>query len=143
MDSLTVPHGSYIRLARSDIGGACGQRFGPRGSRPVRAVIVTCRFAGGSEDFEQLADVLFACDRGADREVSVDRVLVAAAVSLACDVAGCRQLGHDAVRGPLCDPDPIADLSQPDTRILGDADQHEGVVGQKRPVPRGVDGHGF
>jgi hypothetical protein len=63
------------------------------------------------EYLEQLPDVLLARDRVMDREVGVDRVLVAAPVSLARDVPGCGQLAHDAMRGALCDPDPLTNLT--------------------------------
>ena len=82
----------------------------------------------------QLADILLAGVRVGKRNVSVDLVLVAATVSLAGDVAGGGQLSDDAMGGPFGDPDLVADLAQANAGIVGDADQHPGVVGQKRPT---------
>jgi hypothetical protein len=68
--------------------------------------------------------------------VGLDRVVIAATVAPARDVAGGCQLGHDPVSGPFGDPDRVADLAQADARVMRDAEQHLGVVGQKRPAWR-------
>ena len=65
-------------------------------------------------------------------------VVVAAAVASPRDVAGFRQVVNDPVGGAFGDPDPVANLSQADGRILRDAEQDERVIGQERP--RGGDG---
>ena len=83
---------------------------------------------------EQVADVLVARDRVRKRKVGVDRVVVAAPVALARDVAGVGELGDDPMRGPLGDTDALADVAQANSGVTGDADQHLGVVGQKRPT---------
>ena len=62
-----------------------------------------------------------------------DRVVVAAPVSLARDVAGGDEVTHDAVCGALGDPDGVADVAQADVGVFGQADQDLCVVGQKRP----------
>jgi hypothetical protein len=73
--------------------------------------------------------------------VGLDRVLVAAAVALAGDVAGGGELADDAVGGAFGDPDRLADVAQADARVVGDAEQHLGVVGQKRPSGPTVSRH--
>ena len=75
-----------------------------------------------------------ACDRVREWEVGVDRVVVAAAVSVACDVTGVGELGDDSMRGPFGDPDALADVAQANAGVTGDADQHLGVVGEKCPT---------
>jgi hypothetical protein len=62
---------------------------------------------------EQLPDVLIttACDRIMNGEVGVDRVLIAATVPLACDVADVTQLNDDAVHGTFRDPNPLCDFA--------------------------------
>jgi hypothetical protein len=42
------------------------------------------------------------------------------------------------VRRAFGDPHRVADLAQPDAWIVGDAEQHSRVVGQKRPGGRSV-----
>src|ERR1700729_893200 len=38
------------------------------------------------------------------------------------------------MRGPFGDPDALADVPQANARVTGDADQHLGVVSEKRPT---------
>jgi hypothetical protein len=70
--------------------------------------------------------------------VRIDRVMVAAPDPSASYVAGGAQLRDDPVRGPLGDPDAIADVAQADAGIAGDAEQDEGVVGEESPGQRGA-----
>ena len=88
-----------------------------------------------------MSDVLVAGDRIMDREVGVDRVLVATPVPFSRDVSGVGQLDDDPVRGALGDPHPVTDLTQANAGIIGDADQHLGVVGQERPARCSVIAH--
>jgi hypothetical protein len=64
-----------------------------------------------------------------------------AAVACTRDIAGGREPDDDSVHGTFGDPNAIADLAQADTRILGNAQQHPGVVGQKRPRWGYASGH--
>jgi hypothetical protein len=95
------------------------------------------------EDLEELSDILLARDRVVDRELGVDRVLVAAPISLARDVPGGGELDDDAMRGTLGDPDPFTDLAQSNAWIVSDADQYLGVVGQERPTRCAFPNHHF
>ena len=83
---------------------------------------------------ERLPDVPFADDRVRQRNVPIDRVLVAAPISPARDVPGGGELDDDSMRGTLGYPDPFTDLAQANAGIAGGADQDPGVVGQKRPA---------
>ena len=65
-----------------------------------------------------------------------DLVPISASLSLAEHVALFDQLGQNPVGGTLGDPDRGADVAQPDARVLGDADQHLGVVREERPCRR-------
>ena len=93
------------------------------------------------QDVEQLPDALRAGDRVGEREVRVDRVPIAPALSLAGDVAGGAELGHDPVRGAFGDPDSVPDVAQADAGVVGNAEQDPGVIGQERPGGCGVLGH--
>jgi hypothetical protein len=92
------------------------------------------------DDCEQVADALAAGERVGDGALGLDRVVVAAAHAPPGDVAGVRELADDAVRGALGDPDRFADVAQAGAGVLGEAQQHGGVVGEKGPggcpVPR-------
>jgi hypothetical protein len=93
------------------------------------------------EDGQEVADLLLAGERVGEGQVGLDRVVVAAAVALARDVVGGGELGDDAVRGAFGDPDRLADLAQADAGVVRDAEQHLGVVGEKRPAGRSVPMH--
>jgi uncharacterized membrane protein YbhN (UPF0104 family) len=88
------------------------------------------------EDGDQLADAPVAGEGVGDRQVRADRVAVASADPLAGHVACVGELSDDAVRGPLGDPDRVADLAQTDAGVLRDADEHLSVVGEERPGTR-------
>jgi hypothetical protein len=55
--------------------------------------------------------------------MAVHEVGVTPAVALPGDKRGGLELGHDALYGPLGDPDLIGDIPQADLRILGEAKQ--------------------
>jgi len=101
------------------------------GSR--RRVSVSLR---SGEDCEEVADLLLAGERIGQRQVGLDGVVVAAPVAPARDVAGVGELDDDPVRGAFGDPDRLADLPQADARVMRDAQQYLGVVGEKRPAGR-------
>jgi hypothetical protein len=67
--------------------------------------------------------------------------VVAAAVAPARDVAGGGELDDDPVRGAFCDPDRLADLAQADAWVVRDAEQHLGMVGEKRPCRGSISRH--
>jgi len=74
----------------------------------------------------------------AHREVAPDRVGVAAPEPGAVDVAGLDEVGKDPLRRTLRDPDPFGDVTQPHVRVLGEAEQHLGVIGHEGPGPRAL-----
>ena len=63
-----------------------------------------------------------------------DRVHVAAPDPRPLHVPTINKIGHDPVRSPLTDPDQPGDLRYPNLRVLGNANQHMTVIGQKRPT---------
>jgi hypothetical protein len=66
----------------------------------------------------------------------LDPVAVAAAVLVLDDVPGVGQVGDDAVRAAFGDSQAGGDVPQPGSRVLGDAEQDSGVLGQETPVLR-------
>jgi len=66
--------------------------------------------------------------------VRLNLIAVAAAVFLLDHVPGLGQVGDDAVRAALGDPQVGGDVPQPRAWILGDAQQDAGVVGQEAPA---------
>jgi hypothetical protein len=73
--------------------------------------------------------------------MGLDRVVGAAADARTRDIAGSREPDDDSVHGTLGDPNAIADLAQPDARVLGNAEQHSRVGGQKRPCSGFISSH--
>ena len=65
--------------------------------------------------------------------VLVDAVAVAATVALALDESRVDEVGEDALRGALGDPDLFGDVSKPDVWRAGDAEEHLRVVGEEAP----------
>jgi hypothetical protein len=92
-------------------------------------------------DREQVADPLSAGERVGERELGLDRVLVAAAYALPRDVPGVRELAEDAVCGALGDSHRFADVAQTGAWVLRDAQEDSGVVGEKGPGERPVPCH--
>ena len=92
------------------------------------------------QDREQLTHALIAIagDRVVNREVGPDRVLIAAAIALTRHIAGVAQLDDDSMHRTLGDSDTVGDLSQPDSGVIGYADQNLRVVGQEGPLRCGV-----
>jgi len=66
--------------------------------------------------------------------VRLDLVAVAAAVLLLDEVAGCGQVGDDAVGAALGDVQAGGDVAQACARVVGDAQQRPGVIGQETPA---------
>src|ERR1700733_2592312 len=86
------------------------------------------------EDLDQVSEIPVAGDRVMHRVLGIDRVPVATPVSFPRHVTGGGQFPDDAMRRALGYPDPFSDLTEPDTRVIGDADQHLCVIGQERPA---------
>src|SRR5579859_506132 len=67
-------------------------------------------------------------------QVRLDVVAVAAAVLLLDDIAGRGQVVDDAVRTALGNAQAGCDVTQAHPRVVCDAQQHPGVVGQETPA---------
>ena len=65
--------------------------------------------------------------------LAVDGVSVAAADACRLHVAGFDQLGEDPLGRALGDPDALGHVAQPDVRILDEAQEHLGMVGEECP----------
>jgi hypothetical protein len=72
--------------------------------------------------------------------VSLDLVAVAAAVLVLQHVAGFGEVGDDAVGAAFGDAQTRRDVAQSRARVMGDAQQDPGVVGQETPVRHAVKG---
>jgi len=66
-----------------------------------------------------------------ERSLGLHGVDVPAADALASDVAILDQLGDDPMGASLGDPDRLGDVTQANARIVGDAEQDLGVVGEE------------
>jgi len=73
------------------------------------------------------------------RKVRLDLVAVPPPLSLPQHVASLDQLGEDPVGGAFGDPDRGGDVPQADSRVIGNAYEDVGVVGEEVPAgcPRG------
>jgi hypothetical protein len=67
------------------------------------------------------------------RPVCAHAVNVSPTFSFVREVASLFQLADDALHGSLSDTDARGQISDPQMRIFGHADQHVRVVGQERP----------
>jgi hypothetical protein len=76
---------------------------------------------------------VFAGGGFGQREVRLDLVSVAAAVFVLDHVAGCGQVGEDAVGAALGDVQAGCDVAQPRVRVASDAQRHPGVAAQEAP----------
>src|SRR5450755_355635 len=86
------------------------------------------------EEGDDLANGGFSGAEFGHRQVGLDLVAVAAAVLMPEHVARLGEIGHDAVGSALGDAQAGRDVAQPHVRVLGDTQQHPGVVGQESPV---------
>ena len=66
--------------------------------------------------------------------MGLDLVAVAAAVLVLDHVTGGGEVGDDAVGAALGDAHSGGDVAQSGPRIMGDADEDPGVVGQEAPI---------
>jgi hypothetical protein len=85
------------------------------------------------EESDQLSDSVVAVLRVAEGELAVDHVLVAASDAGLGQVAGLLQLAHDLPDRSFGDADGGGDVSQASARVLGDAREYMGVVGNEPP----------
>lgn len=85
------------------------------------------------QERQQVADPLLAGESVWNREVGLDRVVIATPDAPAGKVADVGELGDDPVGGALGDSDRIADLAQADAWVARDAQQHLGMVGEEGP----------
>ena len=92
-----------------------------------------CRRA--DQDLEQIAHLALLDQGMAHGTPRHDLVAVASALPFAQHVALFDQLGQDPVGGALRDPNRCGDVAQADARVMSDADEDMGVVGQKVPAP--------
>jgi hypothetical protein len=68
-----------------------------------------------------------------ERTVEPNFVHVVSTLFAPDHVAGIDQIGHDAVDRSLTDSDESGDVDKTDFRVLGDAQQNMGMVGQECP----------
>lgn len=90
-----------------------------------------------ANDCQQVDDLLLTHERVGQREIRLDCVVVATALSPPRYVARRLELPDDPVRRSLGNPDVHTDLAQPDTGVSGDAEKHLRVVGEKRELAGG------
>ena len=69
----------------------------------------------------------------AHADVGVDAVAVSTADPFALDIAGCDQVGDDALGGTLGDSDAHRDVTEPGVRVSVDAEKDLGVVREEPP----------
>ena len=92
------------------------------------------------DEIEQVVDAPMTLNRVAQRMMTMHDVRVSPAVALTGDKAGGLELGHDPLHRTLRDPDPVRDVAETDLRILGEAEENVGVIGQEGPVKNAI-GH--
>lgn len=67
--------------------------------------------------------------------VAIDRVAIPPADADGRDVAVVHEFREDPLRGPLGDTDTLGDVPEPDFGVLGEAEEHLGVVREEGPGP--------
>ena len=87
-----------------------------------------------AEEVEQFADFVALLGWVAHLGFLVDQVAVAPAMSLAFEESGFGEVSHDPLGCSFGDADRLGDVSEPDVGIVGDAEQHLGVVCEESPV---------
>ena len=87
------------------------------------------------QDLEQIAHLALLDQGMTHRTPRHDLVAIAPAVPFAQHVALLNQLGQDPVGGTLRDANRCGNVAQADARVMSDADEDVGVVGQKVPAP--------
>ena len=92
-----------------------------------------CRRA--DQDLEQIAHLALLDQGMTHRTPRHDLVAIASALPFAQHVSLLDQLGQDPVGGALGDPNRCGNVAQADARVMSDAGEDMGVVGQKVPAP--------
>jgi hypothetical protein len=85
------------------------------------------------EEREDFADGGLAGAGLGQRQVSLDLIAVTAAVFLLHHIASVGEIGDDAVGAALGDAQAGRDVAQPDARLVGNTQQHPGVISQETP----------
>src|SRR3954447_24001714 len=114
-------------------GGRPLRRGAARGGWPWSWSGSPFRWSLVGQDIEEVAYLPLAGYGIGDRQVWGQRVAIASPVSPPGEVAGLLELGHYAVRGPLGDPDAIADFPQAQPGFSGNADQQLAMVREECP----------
>ena len=121
----TGPGGGGIWAVRRVTAGPVRGSMAWRAGRAVRV---------SQQDGEDLADGGFPGAGLGQRQVRLDLVAVAAAVFLLDHITGLGEVSDDAVGAALGDAQAGRDVAQPRARVMRDAQQDPGVIGQETPV---------
>ena len=89
---------------------------------------------GHGERTEHIDDLVARFEGVAERPVEADVVNVVASAFRQHHIARLDEVVDDAVDGAFADADFAGDLGEAYLRVLSEADQDVGVVGQKRPL---------
>lgn len=89
------------------------------------------------DELEQRLYPAMALDGVPQIELAVHRVSVTAALLGDVDVTSLVEIMHDALDGALGHSNVDRDISQADIWILGEAQEHVGVVGEEGPALSG------
>lgn len=95
----------------------------------VVAILIERAFGQRQNVFEEAV----AFERMFENRGAMERVLITAAVFGARKVTRLLQIGDDPLHCPLGDADVGSDIAQTNVFVAGDAEQHVGMVAQKRP----------
>jgi hypothetical protein len=87
----------------------------------------------GGQQIEQVADLLVHLGGMAHLRASIDRVVIPATDLLALDEACLDEVGDDALRRALGDPDSLGDITEPHVAVSRDAEEYLRVVGHEPP----------
>jgi hypothetical protein len=109
----------------------------PVGFRPDSSSAASFRSVGDvriDQNFQHLTDRSFSTDGISEGQIGLDGVPVTTALFVLDDVAGCNQVGNDSERAAFGDADRRGDVAQTHSRIVGDADEDSGMVGEEAPL---------
>jgi hypothetical protein len=85
------------------------------------------------DDLEQLTNGPLLSDSVSQRQVPLDVVAIATAISALDDVSSCGEVVHDPESTALSDVQLGGDVAQTAGRVTGDAHQGTRVFGEKAP----------
>jgi len=132
--SGTAVSADGLKVIACQVGIRCRRRIRWCHSRSRRPELCRRFIVGASQERQDLADSASPAADLWKRQVSLDLVAVAAAILVLDDISGLGEISDDAVGGAITDARPVRDVAQSHARVLGDAQQHPGVVGQEAPV---------